>query len=206
MNNWVKIGEASKIIGVHPRTLYNWENKGLIETKRTEGGMRLFNVEKYITEKKCDYNKECIEKLKELENIKDKINILYARVSTPNQKDDLERQKRMLKKKYPEYILIEDIGRGMNLNKPGIKKIIHLGIERKINKVVVAYKDRLARFGYELIEDIIKEYSKGEIEIINKEEDTNPEEEITKDIMMIMNVYISKMNGLRKYNNKKEYD
>lgn len=199
MNNWVKIGEASKIIGVHPRTLYNWENKGLIQTKRTEGGMRLFNIEKYINEKKCDNEIECIEKLNEINNSKNKLNILYARVSTPNQKDDLERQKNILKTKYPNYYLIQDIGSGMNLNKPGIKKIIHLAIEGRINKVIVVYKDRLARFGYELIEDLIKEYSNGEIIILNKEEDTNPEEEIMKDIMMVMNVYISKLNGLRKY-------
>lgn len=199
MNNWVKIGEASKIIGVHPRTLYNWENKGLIQTKRTEGGMRLFNIEKYINEKKCDNDIECIEKLNEINNSKNKLNILYARVSTPNQKDDLERQKNILKSKYPNYYLIQDIGSGINLNKPGIKKIIHLAIEGRINKVIVAYKDRLARFGYELIEDLIKEYSNGEIIILNKEEDTNPEEEIMKDIMMVMNVYISKLNGLRKY-------
>lgn len=199
MNNWVKIGEASKIIGVHPRTLYNWENKGLIQTKRTEGGMRLFNIEKYINEKKCDNDIECIEKLNEINNSKNKLNILYARVSTPNQKDDLERQKNILKSKYPNYYLIQDIGSGMNLNKPGIKKIIHLAIEGRINKVIVVYKDRLARFGYELIEDLIKEYSNGEIIILNKEEDTNPEEEIMKDIMMVMNVYISKLNCLRKY-------
>ena len=199
MSNWVKIGEASKIIGVHPRTLYNWENKGLIQTKRTEGGMRLFNIEKYINEKKCDNDIECIEKLNEINNSKNKLNILYARVSTQNQKDDLERQKNILKSKYPNYYLIQDIGSGMNLNKPGIKKIIHLAIEGRINKVIVAYKDRLARFGYELIEDLIKEYSNGKIIILNKEEDTNPEEEIMKDIMMVMNVYISKLNGLRKY-------
>ena len=182
MSNWVKIGEASKIIGVHPRTLYNWENKGLIQTKRTEGGMRLFNIEKYINEKKCDNDIECIEKLNEINNSKNKLNILYARVSTQNQKDDLERQKNILKSKYPNYYLIQDIGSGMNLNKPGIKKIIHLAIEGRINKVIVAYKDRLARFGYELIEDLIKEYSNGKIIILNKEEDTNPEEEIMKDI------------------------
>lgn len=198
-NKWVKIGEASKIIGIHPRTLYVWENKGLIETKRTEGGMRLFNVEKYINDIKTENNEENLNELNKLDNTKEKLNILYARVSTLNQKDDLERQIKMLKKRYPKYILIQDIGSGMNLTKPGIKKIIHLAIEGKINKVVVAYKDRLARFGYDLIEEIIKEYSKGEIEIINKEEDTTPEEEIMKDMMMIMNVYISKMNGLRKY-------
>ena len=71
-------------------------------------------------------------------------------------------------KKYPRYEIIEDIGSGLNLNKRGIKKIIKLGIEGKINELVIAYKDRLTRFGYELIEEIIKEYSKGKIIVINE--------------------------------------
>jgi putative resolvase len=69
---------------------------------------------------------------------------------------------------YPNYKIIEDIGSGINFNRKGIRKIIDLAINNKINKVVVAYKDRLTRFGFELIEDIIKKYSNGIIEIINK--------------------------------------
>ena len=69
---------------------------------------------------------------------------------------------------YPNYKIIEDIGSGINFNRKGIRKIIDLVINNKINKVVVAYKDRLTRFGFELIEDIIKKYSNGIIEIINK--------------------------------------
>ena len=69
---------------------------------------------------------------------------------------------------YPNYKIIEDIGSGINFNRKGIRKIIDLAINNKINKVVVAYKDRLTRFGFELIEDIIKKYSNGTIEIINK--------------------------------------
>ena len=80
---------------------------------------------------------------------------------------------------------------------------MELGIEGKIGKLIIAYKDRLARIGYELIEWIIKRYSNGEIIIINKKEEETPEEEITKDIIQIMNVYVAKMNGRRKYNKKK---
>jgi predicted site-specific integrase-resolvase len=69
---------------------------------------------------------------------------------------------------YPDYKIIEDIGSGINFNRKGIRKIIDLAINNKINKLVVAYKDRLTRFGFELIEDIIKKYSNGTIEIINK--------------------------------------
>lgn len=73
-----------------------------------------------------------------------------------------------MKELFPDYKIIEDIGSGINFNRKGIRKIIDLAINNKINKVVVAYKDRLTRFGFELIEDIIKKYSNGTIEIINK--------------------------------------
>ena len=73
-----------------------------------------------------------------------------------------------MKELFPDYKIIEDIGSGINFNRKGIRKIIDLAINKKINKVVVAYKDRLTRFGFELIEDIIKKYSNGTIEIINK--------------------------------------
>ena len=74
-----------------------------------------------------------------------------------------------------------------------------LGIAGKINELVVAYKDRLTRFGYELIEEIIKEYSNGKIIILNEKEELGQEEEMVKDVMALMNVYVAKMNGLRKY-------
>src|SRR3989338_3189268 len=123
----------------------------------------------------------------------------YVRVSSLSQVDDLERQKRYIKDKYPEHLIIQDIGSGVNLNKKGIRKIIRLGIEGKINEVVVAYKDRLTRFGYELIEDIIKEYSKGKVIVINKIDKLEPETELVYDVLQIMNVFVAKMNGLRKY-------
>ena len=106
-------------------------------------------------------------------------------------------------KLYPKHILIEDIGSGLNLNKRGIKKIINLAIEGKINEVVVAYKDRLTRFGFELIEELINKYSNGKIIILNHNDLIEPEEELVKDVMSILNVYVAKMNGLRKYNKGK---
>jgi putative resolvase len=202
MENFVGGKQASEILGVHQRTLMMWDRKGLIETKRTPGNKRLYNVEKYIKQQNSKNN--ICDNLDDLDK-KEKLNICYVRVSSNNQKDDLERQKSLLMKKYPEYIIIEDIGSGLNLNKRGIKKIIHLGIEGKINNLVVAYRDRLTRFGFELIEEIITKYSKGRIIVLNEKEKLEPEEEIMKDFMAIMNIYVAKMNGLRKYSklNKK---
>jgi len=196
--------KASEIIGVHQRTLYLWEKKGLIETIRTTGGKRLYNIEKYIKEKICDddnkiKNTILCDNLEDLDKKKGKLNICYVRVSSNNQKDDLERQKNLMVKLYPKHLIIEDIGSGLNLNKRGIKKIINLAIEGKVNELVVAYKDRLTRFGFELIEDLIKEYSNGEIIIENEKDEKEPKEELVEDVLQILNVYTAKMNGLRKY-------
>uniref|UniRef100_A0A6C0ECD0 Uncharacterized protein n=1 Tax=viral metagenome TaxID=1070528 RepID=A0A6C0ECD0_9ZZZZ len=202
MNNKKYVGgkQASTILGVHQRTLYTWEEKGLIETIRTPGGKRLYNVQKFLEQKECEKN-VC----KNLENLnkEKKLKICYVRVSTANQKDDLIRQKKMMMEKYPNYKIIEDIGSGLNLNKRGIRKIIELAIEGNLKELIVAYRDRLTRFGFELIEDLIEKYSNGKIVVLNEKDKIEPEEEIVKDMMAIMNVYVAKMNGLRKYNKNK---
>jgi len=148
--------EASKILGVHPRTLYLWEEKGIIETIRsTPTSKRYYNVEKYLKEQGLvcyKINKEEIKctKTEDLEK-EERIKICYARVSSIGQKEDLERQKELLVKLYPNHKLIEDIGSGINLTKRGLLKIIELTIEKKIEELVIVHKDRLAKFGYELI-------------------------------------------------------
>jgi excisionase family DNA binding protein len=197
--NFIGGKEASKKLGVHQRTLYQWEEKGHIETIRTPGGKRLYNVDKYINNIQIKNDSNISEQVEVL-NEEGKINIVYVRVSSIGQKDDLKRQKDEMVKKYPKHLLIEDIGSGINFNRKGIRKIIKLAIEGKINELVVAYKDRLTRFGYELIEDLIKEYSNGKIIILNSKEEIEPEEELAKDVLQIMNVFVAKMNGLRKYN------
>lgn len=206
-NNYVSGSEASKILGVHYRTLYQWDEKGWIETIRTGGNKRLYNVEKYIREKKCkNESSRCDLILEDITKITTKQKIIYARVSSQGQKDDLDRQKRMLQHRYPEYILIEDIGSGLNLNKRGIRKIVDLAIGGKIEEVVVVHKDRLARFGFELIEDLIKKYSGGKITIMEKSEEITAEEELALDVIQIMNVFTAKMNGLRKYKKKENIE
>jgi len=179
--------KASEKLGVHYRTLYNWEKKGKIEVMRSPGGKRFYNVEKYLQ----DNNKE--------EEIKLKKNICYIRVSTHNQKSDLENQRKEMKNLYPDYELIEDIGSGINFNRLGFRKIIKYAINGEINKVVVLYKDRLCRFGYNFIEDLIKEYSNGIIEIVHSVKEKEPQEELVMDVLQVMNVFVAKMNGLRKY-------
>ena len=201
MDKYIGGKEASEIIGVHQRTLMNWDKQGLIETIRTPGNKRLYNVDKYLNENKCKNN--ICKNLDDLDN-ENELKICYVRVSSQGQKDDLERQKELMINKFPNYLIIEEIGSGLNLNKRGIKKIIHLAIQGKVKELVVAYKDRLTRFGYELIEELIKKYSNGKIIVLSEQDKLEPEEELVKDMMAIMNVYVAKMNGLRKYKKNKD--
>ena len=196
MEKFISGKEASKILGVHQKTLYNWDKLGHIETIRTPGNKRLYNIKKFIQER--------TKKNLKLEPIEAKLNLCYIRVSSNSQRNDLERQKEYMKQRYPTYKIIEDIRSGINFNKRGIKNIIKLAINGKINELVVAYKDRLTRFGFELIEDLIQTYSDGKIIVINKKEKVEPEEELVKDVMQLMNVFIARMNGLRKYKNKQK--
>jgi predicted site-specific integrase-resolvase len=197
---YVTTKKAKEILGVHVQTLYNWEKKGKIKTMRTPGGHRLYNVNEYL-EKYTDKTNDEIKQQEELNNSnEEKLNICYIRVSTLGQRDDLLRQKEYMKKKYPSFIVIEDIGSGINFNRRGFRRIVKYAISGKINKLVVAFKDRLTRFGFDLIEDLIKEYSNGKI-IIDDEvkEKKEPKEELVEDVLQILNVYTAKLNGLRKY-------
>jgi predicted site-specific integrase-resolvase len=204
MEEYVSGSKASKILGVHQRTLYSWDEKKIIETIRTPGGKRLYNVKKYLENSDKNISRE--ENTKQMHDfiINNKLSvkkykIIYARVSSNAQKNDLERQKEMLSKKYPTYDLITDIGSGVNLNRRGLRKIIDYAIQGKIDEIVVAHKDRLCRFGYELIEDIIKRYSNGKITIMMESEEKEPKEELVEDVLQIMNIFVAKINGMRKY-------
>jgi predicted site-specific integrase-resolvase len=188
MSNYVSGKVASEKLGVHQRTLYQWEEKGKIETIRTPGNKRLYNVDKFL-----GHN---IEKNNIISENK---KIIYIRVSSYSQKDDLERQRKYMVKRYPNHLLIEDIGSGINLNRRGLRKIINWAIDGIVEELIVAYKDRLARFGFELIEDLIKERSNGKVIVLNKNNSKEPETELVIDVLQIMNIFVAKMNGLRKY-------
>ena len=131
----------------------------------------------------------------------DRKRICYCRVLSHSQKNDLERQIKYMTNKYPDYILIKDVGSGLNFKRKGLLKIIDMAIKGEVEELVIAYKDRLTRFGYDLLEYQIKKYSNGKIKILNGESDTI-EEELSKDLLQIMNVFVAKMNGLRKYKKK----
>ena len=197
MDNYVGKSVTLKQLGISHMTLIKLVELNKIEYIKTEGNQRKYNAEKYIRDNKVETEKD---KNIILENISnEKLNICYVRVSTRGQKEDLERQKKYMKEKYPKYIIIEDIGSGINFNRTGLRKIIKLGIAGKINSLVIAYKDRLTRFGFDLIKDLLLEYSNAEIKIENGKIMKEPREEIVDDVLQILNVYTAKINGMRKY-------
>ena len=185
-NSYLTRKEATEILGIHYHTLYKLAEKKEIETAKI-GSRQLYNVNKYLQSKK----------IININQVRRKI--CYCRVSSSKQKEDLNRQIEQMTKKYPEYELIKDIGSGLNMNREGLNKIIDYAIKGEIEILVIAYKDRLVRFGYEMIERLIKDYSGGIIKIENSKEEETPMIELSKDIVSIMNVYVAKMNGLRKY-------
>ena len=190
------MGEFAKAIGKSPGTLRNWEKSGkLIPHHKTEAGTRYYSdsqVDEYFNlNPKEDKNK--------------KIVIGYCRISTKKQKDDLERQVDAVKSyciaRGYQFEIVEDIGSGINYDKKGLKKLISLIITNKVDKIVILYKDRLVRFGFELIENICKEFGV-EIEIIDNTPKTD-EEELVEEMIQIVTVFSCRLQGKRANKAKK---
>lgn len=177
--------ETCFILGICRKTLQTWANENKIKYIRTEGGWRKYDLDDYLQEN----------------DLLPKLKVCYCRVSTHEQKEDLERQVEYLISKYPGYEIIKDIGSGINFKRKGFLKLLDYAIENKLDEVVISYKDRLCRIGYELIEHIIKKYSNAKI-IIEHSEIKTSTQEITEDLIEIITVYSSKLYGAR--NNKKE--
>lgn len=187
MDQLVSRKEVLKVLKIHYHTLNAMAERKEIEMIRI-GHKRMFNLDKYLR------NKGLIPT--------DRKFICYCRVSSHKQKEDLDRQIQQMKSVYPTYEIVSDIGSGLNFDRVGLNKIIDIAISGKLEVLVVAYKDRLARFGFDLIELLIDKYSHGKVLVLNKQEEATPQEEITRDLMAIMNVYVAKINGLRKYKPK----
>ena len=134
---------------------------------------------------------------------------LYARVSTRNQRPALLRQVEALKK-YAEYRnigsyeVIADIGSGINFKRKGLKTLLDSAERGIVKEIVVTHKDRLARFAYDLLEDIFERW-KTKIDIIDKENETrSSEEELADDLLTIVHVFSARANGKKRYNKNYE--
>lgn len=191
----MSIGKFSKEIGIsinHLRLLH--KTGELVPVKITKGGTR------YYSDKQLnDYLGL---------NEKDKKVILYARVSTKQQKDDLENQIKNLKEyaysKGYNFEIISDIGSGINYKKEGLKKLLEKINNSEISKIVVLYEDRLVRFGFELIK-FLANINNIEIEIIDNTT-ISKEEELTNDLIQIVTVFANKLYGSRSKKTKQLID
>lgn len=146
---FMTIREAANFLNVTIETMRTWDKTGKLPSYRTEGGHRRYDKDELI--KYLNTNHPVL---------KDKITIAYARVSTSSQKDDLERQEKVLTN-YCEihgykFKVISDIGSGLNYNKKGLKEVIELISNNRVDRLVINYKDRLIRFGFELIEQLFE--------------------------------------------------
>ena len=187
MSKYYSINEFSKILGVSAQTLRNWDANGKLHPHHTStNGYRYYSHEQ----------------LNQVMNVKPNLNritIGYCRVSSHKQKDDLERQienvRTYLIAKGQPFEIISDIGSGINYKKKGLKELVKLITQNKVEKVVVLYKDRLLRFGFELVEYIASLYN-CEIEIMDNTEKSE-QQELVEDLVQIITVFSCKLQGKR---------
>jgi predicted site-specific integrase-resolvase len=190
----MNITEFANKLGVIPDTVRKWERKGKITPDRTIGGHRRY-TEKHLQDA-----------LRQKMMDKPKRKVIYCRVSGAGQKDDLRSQVEVMELFALGRGLITEtvteIGGGMNMSRPKLLKILTDIINGDIDTVIVAHKDRLARFGFELIENIANTYG-CEIIVANVEK-LSPQQEMVEDLMAIINTFSCRLYGLRKYKKAKD--
>jgi len=189
--------KVTEILGVTAQTLRNWDKEGKLKPSYVKSnGYRYYSEDSILS-----YTQE--------RKTKKDLNVIgYARVSSKKQSDDLERQvnnlKTYLDSKYSEYEIITDIGSGINYTKPGLKKLIEKINRKEVDLIVVLYKDRLLRFGFELIE-YFAELNNVKITVLDKI-DKNQDQELVEDLVQIVTVFSCKIQGKRKTKTKEIID
>lgn len=128
--------EAAEILGVNERTLRRWDAEGKISTIRTPSGQRRYNVESYAADSGAVGNKRVV--------------VIYAPVSSRAQQPDLNRQVAALSNLYPSAEIVSEVGGGLNFKRKKLLALLERIFKGDVRMVVVAHKDRLARFGFDL--------------------------------------------------------
>ncbi|MBQ6783418.1 MAG: IS607 family transposase [Acholeplasmatales bacterium] len=188
---------VSQMLGVTAQTLRNWDREGKLKPSYVKSnGYRYYSEDSILS-----YTQE--------RKTKKNLNVIgYARVYSKKQSDDLERQinnlKTYLDSKYSDYEIITDIGSGINYTKTGLKKLIEKINRKEVDLIVVLYKDRLLRFGFELIE-YFAELNNVKIEVLDKI-DKNQDQELVEDLVQIVNDLSCKFQGKYKTKTKELID
>ena len=173
--------EVCQRLGISYATLREYVKKGYIKPVILQSG-------------KWRFREEDVEKLMGI--VRKRKIILYARVSSNTQKDDLVNQVKYLEENVKDYDqVITDIGSGLNMKRKGFLKLLRMILNNEVSKVVIAYPDRLVRFGFEILEEVCKAHN-CEIVVLNNEDKT-PEQELIEDLISILVSFSRKLYGMR---------
>ena len=189
----VKIGEAAQLLGTTPATLRLWESTGeLLPARKTKGGTRYYSVADILS-----IGNESAP------------TVAYARVSSHDQKADLDRQHAALEaycaaKGWRTHV-IRDLGSGMNYRKKGLQELLELILRRRMRRLVLTHKDRLLRFGAELVFTLC-ELQGIEVVIIHAGDQPSFEEELAQDVLEIITVFSARLYGSRSRKHKQLLD
>ncbi len=193
---YVPLRKATFLTGLEAQTIRKMADKGVIQCYKTPSGQRRFNIQSL--QKLCTpvvHNQEKPDVPKE--------NYIYVRVSTKKQVDDLSRQLEYVKRpEYSNYTVIQDIASGINFKRKGLSTILEACLQGRIGEIVVAHRDRLCRFGFELVEELVTK-SGGRITVLDCQNDKSSEQELTDDLLAIIHVFSCKQMGRRSYTNRK---
>ena len=173
--------ETSEILGISIDRLRRLAENGTISTIRTPGGQRRYDVQGYL----------------DAQTKTDIVTVGYCRVSGKEQSDDLASQVAYLQKHYPKAEIIKDFGSGINFKRKGLRTVLERLLRGDKLRLVVAHRDRLARFGGEVIQFLV-EQNGGEVVVLN-ETVYSSEEELTADLLAILRVFSGRMSGLQRY-------
>ena len=188
----LRIGDVADHFGVSIDTVRNWVKSGKLDCGRTPGGHRLFshdNIRNLDLSGKHELKRES----------RKRDRIFYCRVSSNKQSDDLSRQIEFANRSYPDHEVITDIGSGLNWKRKGLKSLLRRIHEGNVSEVIVFHKDRLCRFGYELLEFICE---LNETRLLVHEEGNKlvtREQELAEDLLSIVQVFNCRNQGRRRY-------
>ena len=189
--------DFAELLGVSVKTLQRWDREGILKANRTPTDRRYYTYDQYLQFKGIN-----------IEHDKRKV-VIYARVSTKNQRDDLQNQTAFLRQFCNARGMIvdqciEDYGSGLNYNRKKWNGLLDEVMEQKVKTIVITYKDRFIRFGYDWFERFCMKFHTT-ILVVNNEE-LSPQEELIQDIISILHVFSCRLYGLRKYKKQIEKD
>ena len=191
MDDYVSTKAARQLLGVTAQTLRNWADKGKINTILTPSAIRLY----------C--RKDLCNLLGVPYSPPEKRKIAYCRVSSVKQKDDLERQKDFFRSNYPDYELVADVGSGINWKRKGFCSILESTLQGDISEIVVAHRDRLCRFAFELLQFLF-ELKQVKLTVLDGKEYESENTELADDILSIVHIYSCRSMGKRRYQKQKD--